>query len=126
MVGGSTQALNREFWPRGRVLVGQRQHSILKLKVPVKQMPEPLSLEAEPWAAVPRSCPDTQPSAQRPTLARELLTQLTSKIAPLPHTPGLFQSAKCGATGQEAPLCRVRLTLPGLLPTPTASYPARA
>lgn len=33
--GGSTQALNREFWPKGSILVRQRQHSILKLKVPI-------------------------------------------------------------------------------------------
>lgn len=34
--GGSTQALNREFWPRCSASVRQRQHSILKLKVPIK------------------------------------------------------------------------------------------
>lgn len=35
----------------------------------LRQMPEQLRLEAEPLAAMPRSCPEAQPLAQMPTLA---------------------------------------------------------
>lgn len=51
----------------------------------LRQMPEQLRLEAEPLAAVPRSCSEAQPLAQTPTLALGLLCH-SADLTDGPHT----------------------------------------
>lgn len=99
----------------GGVAVGQRQpfagaESVCDDTHTLRRMSAQLELEAELWAAVLRSCPDTQPWAQMPTLAPELLCH------PFNLTGGHRLHSQmppkgCGPTGQEAPLCRGKLAL---------------
>lgn len=78
-MAGAAQAMKKELWPGVRgVAVGQRQpfagaESACDDTHTLRRMSAQLGLEAGPWAAVLRSCPDTRPWAQMPTLAPELL-----------------------------------------------------